>query len=201
MKAVITVILLSFLAIFFLHVRRINHVNSIGKQAIASIDQHHDLNRALGILSRMDAYEGHQYLRPRIQALRESFFERLADDMIQMAENREYRPYPEYHLFVIVPYLVDCQPQPSWLPERFAQLAEIALSQGSHYLTVSGSEKLDEGKELYVQLVGIPHLTQELRDRIEFIRSQCAYRWIYEYFNWEGKVRMEMRNGIPYYYE
>lgn len=200
MRKILIAAVILVLVYFFFHMRRVDDVSAIANEAIAQLDQG-NLGAGLEALKKLDSYSAHKDLQPKIAQAKDRFYERVRDDVLKMAKDKQYNASEDYNFFGAVPLLADLKPQPPWTTEFFDQLAEIALSQDLYFLQVKDREQQRIGKELYAVLVGVPTMSPKLKERVQFACDQCGLRWYHDYLDFDSRVKMEIRNGKPFYYK
>lgn len=200
MRKVLVVVAIFALIYFFFHYRRGEMVKQIYDTAIAQLDQG-KLNEAIKTLDKHKSYAGHEYLRPKLAELKDRFYQRVRDDMLEMAKENKYIEPGDYNVTLALNAILDCDPQPDWAPLAYCDLADIAFSHDLFFLTDSSERTLQAGKMLFDQLAKNPHLSAAQTAQAVHLRDQLGLRWLFEYNNWQGQYKQEIRNGKPYFFD
>jgi hypothetical protein len=188
------------LLLFFFHINRVEKVKSIHQSSLESLEK----NNLAAALEYQEDYEplyGHRTLQESIDENIEKFHLKLAKDAIAMAKEKDYTQPDGYNTCSALDVITKYEPQgEDWRPQLVDQMAEIAISQEMYFLTVDSYEELDEGREIFRMLKMNELLDPNLREEISRISTQLGFRGEYERGNWEEKIKMEMRDGKPYYF-
>jgi len=200
MRKIIVAAVALVLIYFFFHMRRVDQIDGIYEATVARLDKG-DLKAAMSGLKKMKDYEGHESLRERIADCREKVYLRIRDDMLAMAEKKNYAQPEGYSACGAYAVLLEYEPVPDWMAESFNELAEIVLSDEMYFLEAETEDQLRVGKDLYSHLTKNELIASNLRDRLGAIREQLSLCSYYRYRNWEGKVQKEIRNGKPFYFQ